>query len=54
LISKNSGLPVPPVLQKDISPYFGVEIRHETHKVSVFVHRSTSLRIVGIERSSNE
>lgn len=54
LISTNSGLPVPPVLQKDSSPYFGVEIRHETHKVSVFVHRSTSLRIVGIERSSNE
>jgi hypothetical protein len=51
--AKNSGLAVPAELQNGSSPYFGVEIRSEKNKVSVYMHRSESLRIVGIERSSN-
>jgi hypothetical protein len=44
---------IPPDLQNSSSPYFGVEIEGESKKVTVFMHRSASLRIVGIERSWN-
>jgi hypothetical protein len=50
---------VPPELLSDGTPYFGVEIRNsarreltgDTADVSLFMHRSSVSRIVGIERA---
>jgi hypothetical protein len=44
---------IPADLQSDTSPYFGVEIRDKSQRLSVFLQRSPSLRIVGIERNEN-
>jgi hypothetical protein len=52
---------VPSELLRDGSPYFGVEIRHSARRelkgepyVSLFMHRLSSGRIVGIDRTWRE
>jgi hypothetical protein len=55
--SAGSGVPIPPELLKDSSPYFGAEIwsgsggQMDKRRLSVFIRRSPALQIVGIERS---
>jgi len=52
-------LAVPPELLSDGTPYFGVEIRNSARRelkgeapaISLFIHRSSLSRIVGIERT---
>jgi hypothetical protein len=53
VVAGGTAFSIPQELQNSPSPYFGVEIESESKKISVFMHRSTSLRIVGVERSGN-